>query len=207
MTSGVRASVRAHSAIADIGRDAWDTCNAASDYAANPFTSFDFLHALEESQSVTPRTGWGVQHLSVEDEAGRIAGVMPLYLKSHSQGEYVFDHAWADAYERAGGAYYPKLQCAVPFSPVTGPRLITREDGPREAAEHTLLAGSLALCDRLRASSLHMTFPLASEWRRLGGSGLFAAPGSAIPLVQPGLRHLRRVPGRPVLGSSQDHQA
>jgi predicted N-acyltransferase len=172
VTSGVKAAVSAHNAIADIGKADWDACNAASDYAANPFTSYDFLHALEESGCVSPRAGWGVQHLSVADEAGRIAGVMPLYLKSHSQGEYVFDHAWADAYQRAGGRYYPKLQCAAPFSPVTGPRLITREDGPREAAERTLLGGALTLCERLNASSLHITFPLASEWTRLGEAGL-----------------------------------
>jgi predicted N-acyltransferase len=172
MTSGVKAAVRAHSAIADIGREAWDACNGASDYAANPFTSYDFLQVLEESGSVAPRTGWGAQHLSVEDDAGRVAGVMPLYLKSHSQGEYVFDHAWADAYQRAGGAYYPKLQCAVPFSPVTGPRLLTRDDGPREAAERALLAGALTLCERTGASSLHVTFPLQTEWTRLGEAGL-----------------------------------
>jgi predicted N-acyltransferase len=172
MTSGVKSAVRAHSAIADIGREAWDACNGASDYAANPFTSYDFLQALEESGSVAPRAGWGAQHLSVEDDAGRVAGVMPLYLKSHSQGEYVFDHAWADAYQRAGGAYYPKLQCAVPFSPVTGPRLLTRDDGPREAAERALLAGALTLCERTGASSLHVTFPLQTEWTRLGEAGL-----------------------------------
>jgi predicted N-acyltransferase len=172
MTGGVKAAVRAHSSIAEIGKAAWDACNGASDYAANPFTSFDFLHALEESGCVSHRTGWGVTHLSVEDAAGTITGVMPLYLKSHSQGEYVFDHAWADAYMRAGGRYYPKLQCAAPFSPVTGPRLITREDGPRADAEQTLLAGALALCDRLDASSLHITFPLEAEWARLGQAGL-----------------------------------
>ena len=168
----VKPVVSAHSAIADIGKAAWDDCNGAPDYAANPFTSFDFLHALEESGCVAPRTGWGVTHLSVEDEAGRIAGVMPLYLKSHSQGEYVFDHSWADAYERAGGRYYPKLQCAAPFSPVTGPRLITRGDGPRDEAADTLLAGAIAYCDKLKASSLHVTFPLESEWVRLGDAGL-----------------------------------
>ncbi len=171
MTGGVKAAVCAHSAIADIGKADWDACNSASEYAANPFTSYDFLHALEESGCVSARAGWGVEHLSVADNAGRIAGVMPLYLKSHSQGEYVFDHAWADAYERAGGRYYPKLQCAAPFSPVTGPRLIMREDGPREAAERALLGGALTLCERLNASSLHVTFPLEPEWTRLGEAG------------------------------------
>jgi predicted N-acyltransferase len=84
----------------------------------------------------------------------------------------VFDHAWADAYERAGGRYYPKLQCAAPFSPVTGPRLITRQNGPRLAAERALVSGAMTLCDRIGASSLHITFPLKDEWRRLGEQGL-----------------------------------
>ena len=97
---------------------------------------------------------------------------MPLYLKTHSQGEYVFDHSWADAYERAGGDYYPKLQCAVPFTPATGPRLITREDADRTGAEKALLAGALTICQRLKASSLHITFPTEGEWRRLGEAGL-----------------------------------
>ena len=168
----LKPQVTVHASIAEIGREAWDACNSASDYAANPFTSYDFLFALEDSRCVSARAGWVPQHLSVEDEAGRICGVMPLYLKSHSQGEYVFDHAWADAYQRAGGDYYPKLQCAAPFSPVTGPRLITREDGPREDAERTLLHGAIALCQKLEASSLHITFPLEAEWRRLGQQGL-----------------------------------
>jgi predicted N-acyltransferase len=169
--STLKPQVRVHSALAEIGKEAWDACNAASDYGHNPFTAYDFLSALEDSGCVAARTGWAPQHLSVEDADGRIAGVAPLYLKSHSQGEYVFDHAWADAYERAGGRYYPKLQCAAPFSPVTGPRLITRQDGPRAEAERTLAAGAVALCDRIGASSLHITFPLAEEWRRLGEQG------------------------------------
>ena len=170
--SAVRPQVSVHAAISEIGREAWEACNDASDYGRNPFTSFDFLSALEESGCVAARAGWVPRHLSVEDQAGRIVGVMPLYLKSHSQGEYVFDHAWADAYERAGGRYYPKLQCAAPFSPVTGPRLITREDGPRAEAERTLIAGAVALCDQMDASSLHITFPIERQWRRMGEMGL-----------------------------------
>jgi predicted N-acyltransferase len=170
--SGLKPLVRVHGAIAEIGKPAWDACNNASDYGRNPFTSFDFLSALEDSGCVCARTGWGPRHLSVEDVGGGIAGVMPLYLKNHSQGEYVFDHAWADAYERAGGRYYPKLQCAAPFSPVTGPRLITREDSPREAAEKILIGGAVALCDQLGASSLHVTFPPGDQWRRMGEQGL-----------------------------------
>jgi predicted N-acyltransferase len=172
MRASVRSSVRVHSGIAEIGREAWDGCNAAPEYGSNPFTSFDFLHALEQSGCATARTGWAPQHLSVEDGAGEIAGVMPLYLKSHSQGEYVFDHAWANAYMRAGGSYYPKLQSAVPFTPATGPRLMARPGADREAVERTLLGGALALCDRLSASSLHVTFPLEPEWRDMGDVGL-----------------------------------
>ena len=166
------ATVEVHTDIAEIGRDAWSACDDACDYAANPFTSFDFLHALEESGCVGGRTGWAPTHLSVDDAQGRVAGVMPLYVKSHSQGEYVFDHAWARAYMQAGGDYYPKLQCAAPFSPVTGPRLIVREDADRAAAMRTLLAGARTLCQRIGASSLHVTFPLEAEWRLMGEGGL-----------------------------------
>ena len=165
-------AVEAHAAIADIGKSSWDACAGAADYAANPFISYAFLQALEESGCVGGRTGWVPRHLSVRDEAGEVAGVMPLYLKLHSQGEYVFDHAWADAYERAGGAYYPKLQCAAPFTPATGPRLLTRQDADRATAEDTLLAGALTLCERLDASSLHITFLTESEWTRMGQAGL-----------------------------------
>ena len=167
-----QSEVRVHGAIADIGAQAWDGCNAAPDYAANPFTCFDFLQALEESGSVGARTGWTPRHLSVQDAAGEVAGVMPLYVKSHSQGEYVFDHAWAQAYMRAGGRYYPKLQCAVPFTPATGPRLIAREGPQRAAVQDILLAGARAVCVEAGASSLHVTFPLEAEWRRMGQEGL-----------------------------------
>ena len=170
MSDGVE--IEAHGEIADIGQTAWDDCAAAPDYAANPFVSYTFLQALEESGCVGGRTGWFPRHLSVKDTTGRVAGVMPLYLKTHSQGEYVFDHSWANAYERAGGDYYPKLQCAVPFTPATGPRLITRADADRAGAEKALLAGALTVCQRLKASSLHITFPMEAEWRRLGEAGL-----------------------------------
>ena len=114
---GVKPAVKVHGRIREIGREAWDACAATPEYQDNPFISFDFLDILEEANCAVERTGWGPRHISVEDDQGRIAAVMPLYLKSHSQGEYIFDGSWADAYERAGGAYYPKLQCASPFSP------------------------------------------------------------------------------------------
>ncbi len=169
---GVEPAVEVHTAIAEIGQAAWDACNAAPDYDANPFTSYTFLQALEESGCVGARTGWTPVHLSVKDSCGAVAGVMPLYVKSHSQGEYVFDHGWARAYMQAGGDYYPKLQCASPFSPVTGPRLITRPGPERLEAETTLLAGARALCGRIGASSLHVTFPMEAQWRRMGEAGL-----------------------------------
>jgi hypothetical protein len=158
--------------VEEIGREAWDACAGASEYQDNPFISYDFLSALEESGCAVERTGWAPQHLSVEDEDGALAAVMPLYLKSHSQGEYVFDWSWADAYERAGGRYYPKLQCAAPFSPVTGPRLIVREGADVESARRVLLSGALTLCEQRHASSLHITFATEPEWRWLGEQGL-----------------------------------
>jgi predicted N-acyltransferase len=163
---------RLNGSVTEIGRDAWDACLGAPDYAANPFVSFDFLSALEESGCVGGRTGWTPVPLSVEDEAGRIAGVAPLYVKGHSQGEYVFDHAWAQAYERAGGAYYPKLQCAAPFSPVTGPRLLLRPDIDRDEGLATLTGAMVSACRQLKCSSLHVTFPLEREWAVMGEAGL-----------------------------------
>ena len=100
----------------------WDGCGDGGD----PFTTHRFLLALEQSGSVGGRTGWHPSHLVARVD-GAVAGVSPVYLKTHSQGEYIFDHAWADAWARAGGQYYPKLQCAVPFTPATGPRLIARD--------------------------------------------------------------------------------
>jgi uncharacterized protein len=169
---GVKRAVKVHSRVKEIGRDAWEACTVNSEYQRNPFISYDFLDILEESNCAVERTGWGPRHVSVEDDCGRVAAVMPLYLKSHSQGEYIFDGAWADAYMRAGGDYYPKLQCASPFSPVTGPRLIVREDVDAHAAKEVLLGGALTVCDRFGASSLHVTFPNEADWRFLGEQGL-----------------------------------
>jgi hypothetical protein len=169
LTLSLKDSVRVCGRIAEIGREAWDACAAPS---GNPFVLFDFLDACETSGCAVERTGWGPRHISVEDTHGRVAAVMPLYLKSHSQGEYVFDHSWAQAYERAGGQYYPKLQCSVPFTPATGPRLIVRPDVDRAAAERLLLGAALTLCDRADASSLHITFPTEGEWRSMGEHGL-----------------------------------
>ena len=137
----------------------------------NPFISHEFLSALEVSASVGGRTGWQPNHLLVEDPTGPLLGAAPCYVKTHSRGEYVFDHGWAEAFERAGGNYYPKLQVAVPFTPVTGPRLLVRP-GPRVAAVRDALAEALVeLTTANELSSAHVTFLTEPEWRLLGERG------------------------------------
>ena len=128
-------TLRVHDRVADIGREAWEACASPS---GDPFVSFDFLDGCEASGSAVPQQGWAGRHLSLEDETGRVLGVMPLWLKGHSQGEYVFDHSWAEAYERAGGRYYPKLLAAVPFTPVTGPRFLAHPGADAAHAERQI---------------------------------------------------------------------
>jgi len=149
------AIVHLGTAVSALDRAQWDAC-AGPD---NPFVSHDFLSILEESGSVGPGTGWSPAPVTVHDPAGRLRAAAPAYLKSHSQGEYVFDHGWADAWERAGGHYYPKLQVAVPFSPVPGPRLLLRDP----AAAPLLLAGLEAITDQNSLSSAHATFIAPGE--------------------------------------------
>jgi hypothetical protein len=140
----------------------------------NPFVSHAFLSSLEESGTVAARTGWLPQHVVVEGKSAEILAVLPCYMKSHSQGEYVFDHGWAEAYERAGGQYYPKLQVAVPFTPVTGPRLLVREQPKADAVREALTTAAIELANRRGTSSLHVTFPTKAEWEYLTGLGLLA---------------------------------
>src|SRR6201995_1658691 len=128
----------------------------------NPFVSHAFFSAVESSGSAIVRTGWGPRHLLAKVD-GRIAGIVPCYLKSHSQGEYVFDRGWADAFERAGGRYYPKLQCSVPFTPATGPRLLIRNGVDREQIASALASGLIALTDVNKASSVPLTFMRQAE--------------------------------------------
>ncbi|MBX9804096.1 MAG: GNAT family N-acetyltransferase [Caulobacteraceae bacterium] len=162
-------TLQVHDRVADIGREAWDAC--ASPYG-DPFLSFDFLDACEASGSAVPAAGWAGRHLSLRDEDNRVLGVMPLWLKGHSQGEYVFDHSWADAYQRAGGRYYPKLLSAVPFTPVTGPRFLAHPDADAAAVRQALLQGAIALTERLGVSSLHVNFPTEGDWTAMGEAGL-----------------------------------
>ena len=162
-------TLRVNDRIADIGREAWDACASPT---GDPFVSFDFLDACEASGSAVPAQGWASRHLALEDADGRVIGVMPLWLKGHSQGEYVFDHSWADAYERAGGRYYPKLLGAVPFTPVTGPRFLAHPDADAATAREALLQGALTLTERLGVSSLHVNFPTRADWDAMGEAGL-----------------------------------
>ncbi len=134
-----------------------------SSIAYNPFVSHAFLSSLEDSGSVTAKTGWLPRHIVLRGPDGALEGALPAYIKSHSMGEYVFDHAWADAYERAGGQYYPKLQCSAPFTPATGPRLMARPGPGASATRRALAAGGRALCTQLGLSSVHATFVPASE--------------------------------------------
>jgi predicted N-acyltransferase len=160
-------TVRLADGVSGIGAAAWNACANPDKLAdPHPFTRFEFFEALEASGSASARAGWQPAHLVLE-EKGAVAGILPAYLKSHSQGEYVFDHAWADALERAGGDYYPKLQCSVPFTPVTGPRILTRDAGNRAL----LLKAGKAATDQIGASSLHITFLQRAEWEAAGREG------------------------------------
>lgn len=189
------ARIKIVSALTEIDRASWDACAnpgwaeresaqvgsvwpapkdvhppEAQEIRFNPFISWDFLQALEESGSVSARAGWTPRHLVLEGEDGP-AAFAPCYLKSHSQGEYVFDWGWADAYERAGGRYYPKLQVSVPFTPVTGRRLLARPGPGAEQHKRLLAAGLIELCRRTGASSTHLTFVPERDWAMLGELG------------------------------------
>ena len=160
MTDVIEISLR--SAIADIPAEDWDACaNPSGGRPVDPFTTHRFLSALELSGSVGRGTGWDPRYL-VATKADQIIGVAPLYVKSHSQGEYVFDHSWADALQRAGGQYYPKLQIAVPFTPATGRRFLTRAGYETEALS-ALIQGTVQLASDNGLSSMHVTFCTEDE--------------------------------------------
>lgn len=170
MDGGETIEITVLGSLAEIDAAEWDAC--AGDGAArplDPFTTHRFLAALEDSRSVGGRSGWISRHL-VARVAGRVIAVMPLYAKTHSQGEYIFDHNWAHAFERAGGSYYPKLQAAVPFTPATGRRFLTRP-GFEAEGRAALAQGALALAERMEVSSLHVTFCTEAErtWGEAAG--------------------------------------
>jgi predicted N-acyltransferase len=192
--------IRVAKSIAEISAAAWDACAAGRTvgkatperpepaladefspklstglstraYPDNPFISHAFLSALERSNSVGGRTGWQPCHLVVETPEGTVTGVAPSYIKMHSRGEYVFDHGWADAFERAGGNYYPKLQVAVPFTPVTGPRLLAAPSPAADGVRATLADALVEITRANDLSSAHVTFATEPEWRMLGARG------------------------------------
>jgi predicted N-acyltransferase len=170
-----RVIVRVAQSMADVPAADWDACAAgradltpAATRPANPFVSHAFLKTLEDSGSATRETGWLPQHLLYEDAEGALRACMPCYLKSHSQGEYVFDHGWAEAYMRAGGRYYPKLQATVPFTPVPGPRLLARGDLNSVERQAILLKAGRTLTRERGVSSLHITFMNREEWQLAG---------------------------------------
>ncbi|MFB3136170.1 MAG: GNAT family N-acetyltransferase [Rhodospirillales bacterium] len=170
------ATVKVLGSLGEVPAAQWDACAGTDD----PFLSHAFLSALEESGSASARSGWLPRHLVVEDRDGTVIAAAPFYLKSHSYGEYVFDWSWADAYERAGGRYYPKLQSAVPFTPVTGRRLLVRPGADAETESEladALIAAMVTLGERLGVSSVHVNFPTEAEWRRLGDHGLLLRTG------------------------------
>ena len=163
-------SARFAGSAAEIGETAWNACAHPGGGEPHPFTRHEFFVALEESGSATAKTGWRPLHLVIERD-GRVEGILPLYLKNHSLGEYVFDHIWADALERAGGAYYPKLQSGIPFTPVTGRRLLVAAHADEAATRTALLAAGAAAVEQLSVSSLHITFPTEDEWLAAGEFG------------------------------------
>jgi uncharacterized protein len=182
----VSLTVKIATSLKAVPAEAWDACanpavfhtNGAGLAAGdrhNPFVSHAFLSALEESGCVSRRTGWGPAHVLAEDAGGRLVAAAPCYLKSHSLGEYVFDHGWADAYERAGGRYYPKLQVSVPFTPVTGPRLLAADADL--AARSALVSGLRALRVQTNASSIHLTYLPEGDCQDLAGDGFLARNG------------------------------
>ncbi|MEK9684165.1 MAG: GNAT family N-acetyltransferase [Rhodospirillaceae bacterium] len=161
------------SGIDKISADQWNACSGLE----NPFVTHEFLSALEDSGSVCEDSGWLPQHLLIQDKTGEVLGAAPAYLKSHSFGEYVFDWGWAEAFERAGGKYYPKLQVAVPFTPVTGPRFLIRDTTDRELVKTALAEGLIELAKELHASSLHVTFCEQKEHEYLMGNGFLKRIG------------------------------
>ncbi|MBE1207113.1 GNAT family N-acetyltransferase [Aminobacter carboxidus] len=168
-------AVRVVSSISEFGRDDWNAlsgtsrANAGSSY--NPFISFDFLSILEESGCAVRKTGWQGHHLRLETADGTFLGALACYAKSHSQGEYVFDHGWADAFERAGGRYYPKLQASIPFTPATGPRLLAVPGATAPATKAALATALRSVAEGVGVSSAHVTFAEADEVDILQGTG------------------------------------
>lgn len=164
--------IRVLHTIADVDATTWDNLakvkRSDGSIEDNPFVSHAYLNALEQSGSATGKTGWYGQHLILENNTGKALGALICYLKTHSQGEYIFDHIWADAFYRAGGEYYPKLQASVPFTPATGPRFLTGSADNPDPIQAALLSGIQQLSAKVNASSAHITFMREQEWNSAG---------------------------------------
>lgn len=169
--SADRVTLRIVDSLATLGAAAWDACALPPGGDDNPFVSHAFLSALEASGSVGGQSGWLPQHLVAESADGTLLGALPLYIKSHSYGEYVFDHGWARAYEQAGGRYYPKLQVAVPFTPVPGPRLLLRPSPLAPSVADAMIETLVEIAGRNGLSSIHVTFCREEEAQRMARHG------------------------------------
>ncbi|MFL2920136.1 MAG: GNAT family N-acetyltransferase [Thalassobaculaceae bacterium] len=172
-TKEVVATVTLTNSIKDITKSEWDICAGID----NPFLSYDFMSSLEDSGSVSPETGWLPQHLLYRNSSKKLIGIVPLYLKGHSYGEYVFDWGWADAFERAGQKYFPKLLSAVPFTPVTCPKLFVCPGENKQQVHSVLVNGLVSALTQLNVSSLHVNFSTEGDWNFLGESGFLKRLG------------------------------
>lgn len=160
--------------LAEVSPDEWNAVANPPGERYDPFLSWEFLEAMESSGAATPATGWVPRHLLVRGDNGRLRAAMPLYAKMHSRGEFVFDQSWADAYERAGGSYYPKLLAAVPFTPVTGRRRLVPRGPDKGQLKAALLAGAIQLAEENKLSSFHINFVDQDDAETLANTGLLS---------------------------------
>ncbi|GKV39960.1 hypothetical protein SLEP1_g47652 [Rubroshorea leprosula] len=178
-TTPQKLSISVVSSILEVSPHAWDACtlDASGAQNFNPFLTHAFLSSLEQTGCAVQETGWKPCHIVAKDESQNILAVVPLYLKSHSYGEFVFDHSWADAYYSLGSRYYPKLQCCVPFTPVTGPRILIRNTCFKDQVFDIMVSALKDLAAKSQVSSLHITFPSENEWHKLKDKGFLQRIG------------------------------
>lgn len=188
MTEPKDAVVKLVPSIGEIDAGQWDCCANPDAATFNPFVAHAFLSALEEAKTVGAGTGWIPRHIVLDNGSGGVAAAAPCYVKTHSQGEYVFDYGWAEAYEHAGGRYYPKLQLSVPFTPVPGPRLLVKSGAQAAADEQLLAAATLEVARQNGLSSVHLTFLAHDVAERLSALGLLVRTGQQFHWTNNGYR-------------------
>lgn len=174
------------SSLTTVHPDAWNAVANPPGLPYDPFLTWEFLEAMESSGAAMARTGWQANHILVHDAGGRLRGALPLWFKSHSRGEFVFDQSWAEAWERAGGAYYPKLLSAVPFTPVTGRRRLVAPGPDAERYKAALLEGALQVAQAAKVSSLHINFVEEAETASLASAGLLIRTDQQFHWQNPG---------------------